>query len=173
MKTSITAVALAACAATTAAAQDYNFKVTNNLTEGVIAPLIVLDAVKAAPIMFTDEGKMTEAYITTILEGDPRPMNGKMPDAVAGPVLGKSGPPGVLIAAGETASADMFVFANVLRFYAKGDYTEGDTVIQGVYDISAGPGTVLLNRYDIGHNEGTMEMTLVDEGVVEVVITAN
>lgn len=173
MRTFFTAAALAVCAASTAVAQDFNFTVTNNLPEGVIAPLIVLDAVKAGPVMFNDDGTMTEAYIATILEGDPRPMNGTMPDAVAGPVLGTSGPPGVLIAAGETASADMFIFANVLRFYAKGDYTEGDTVIQGVYDISAGPGTILLNRYDIGHNEGTMEMTLVDEGVVEVVITAN
>jgi len=173
MKTLITAAALAACAASGAIAQDFKFTVTNNMAEDVIAPLIVLDAVKAAPIMFTEEGGLTEAYISTILEGDPRPMNGKMPDAVAGPVLGTSGPPGVLIGPGETASSDMFIFANVLRFYAKGDYTEGDTVIQGVYDISAGPGTVLLNRYDIGHDEGTMKMTLIDEGVVEVVITAN
>jgi len=63
--------------------------------------------------------------VTTILEGDPRPMNGTMPDAVAGPILGTSGPPGVLLAPGETATADMFIFGNTIRFYAKGDYDEG------------------------------------------------
>ncbi|RPE72131.1 hypothetical protein EDD53_1274 [Pacificibacter maritimus] len=173
MKTLITAATLAVCAASAATANDYNISVTNNMAEGVIAPLIVVDAVKASPVMFTPEGGLSEAFVTTILEGDPRPMNGTMPDAVAGPVLGKSGPPGVLIAAGETASADMFLFGDVIRFYAKGDYTDGDSVISGVYDISMGGGTVLLNRYDIGHTEGTNEITLVDEGVVEVVITAN
>lgn len=173
MKTFMTAAVLAACAATAASAQDYKFTVTNNMADGVIAPIIVLDAVKAASTMFDEEGNMSEAYVTTILQGDPRPMNGTMPEAVAGPVLGKSGPPGVLIAAGETASADMFIFANTLRFYAKGDYAEGDSVISGVYDISTGPGTVLLNLYDIGKTEGTNKITLVKEGVVEVVITAN
>lgn len=172
MKTFIAAAALAVCAGSTASAQDFNFKVTNLRSEGSIAPLIVLDAVKASPVLFTDEGAMTEPYITTVLEGDPRPMNGTMPDAVAGPVLGTSGPPGVYIDAGEVAMSDMFIFGNTLRFYAK-DNTAGDVVVTGVYDISAGPGTVLLNAYDIGHDEGTMEMTLVEEGVIEVVITSN
>lgn len=173
MKTFIAAAAMAVCAASTANAQDYNFTVTNNSTGGDIAPLIVLDAIKASPVMFTEEGAMTEAYVTTILEGDPRPMNGSMPDAVAGPVLGTSGPPGVYIANGETATADMFIFGNTLRFYAKASYDDGDHVVQGVYDISAGPGTILLNRYDIGNDEGTNTLTLVEEGAVEVVITAN
>jgi len=172
MKTLIAATALVAGIATTASAQDFNITVTNN-SDSIIAPVIVLDAVQAAPVMFDAEGNMSEAYVTTILEGDPRPMNGTMPEAVAGPILGTSGPPGVLLAPGETATADMFIFANTLRFYAKGDYEEGDSVISGVYDISTGGGTILLNRYDIGHTEGTNEITLDAEGVVEVVIKAN
>lgn len=172
MKTLIAATALAVGIAANASAQDYNVTVTNN-SDTIIAPLIVLDAVLAAPIMFDGEGNMSEAYVKTILEGDPRPMNGTMPEAVAGPVLGTSGPPGVLLAPGETASADMFIFANTLRFYAKGGYDEGDWVISGVYDLSTGGGTVLLNRYDIGHTEGTNEITMNAEGVVEVVITPN
>ena len=172
MKTLIAATALVAGMASTASAQDYNVTVTNN-SDTIIAPIIVLDAVAAAPVMFDAEGNMSEAYVTTILEGDPRPMNGTMPEAVAGPVLGTSGPPGVLLAPGETASADMFIFANTLRFYAKGGYDEGDWLIAGVFDISTGGGTVLLNRYDIGHSEGTNEITMNAEGVVEVVITPN
>lgn len=175
MKTVFAAAALAAISALPAMAQDYNVTVTNLMPEGnTIAPLIVVDAVAATPIMFNEDGTLSDLFVTTILEGDPRPMNGKMPEAVAGPVLGTSGPPGVMIAGGETASADMFIFSNTIRFYAKGSYgPDADTVISGVYDISMGGGTVKLNRYDIGRSEGTNEITLVDEGVVEVVIKAN
>ena len=173
MKQLVAAASLAVCAASAASAQDYNVTVTNNMTEGVIAPLIVVDAVLASPVMFNEDGTLSAAFVDTILNGDPRPMNGTMPEAVAGPVLGTSGPPGVLIAAGETASADMFIFSNVIRFYAKGDYAAGDRVISGVYDISMGGGTISLNLYDIGNDEGTNEITLVQEGAVTVVITPN
>ena len=174
MKTTFAAAALAVLAVP-AMAQDYNITVTNNMPEGnTIAPIIVVDALLASPIMFNADGTMSDMYRTTVLEGDPRPMKGKIGDGVAGPVLGTAGPPGVLIAGGETATADMFIFANTIRFYAKGSYgPDADTVISGVYDISTGPGTVQLNRYDIGASEGTNEITLVDEGVVTVVIKAN
>lgn len=173
MKTVYAAVAFAALGAAPAMAQDYNITVTNNLDE-MIAPVIVLDALRASPIMFNEDGTMSDAFVTTVLEGDPRPMNGKMPEAVAGPVLGTSGPPGVLIGAGETASTDVFLIGtNTLRFYAKGSYTEGDYVISGVHDISMGGGTFGLNLYDIGNDEGTGEITQISEDAITVTITAN
>lgn len=174
MKTVFAAATVAVFSAVSAMAQDYNVTVTNN-TGGTIAPVIALDALRAAPIMFNEDGTMSEDFITTILEGDPRPMNGKMPEAIAGPILGTSGPPGVLIAAGETASADMFLIGtNTLRFYAKGSYgPDADTVVSGVYDISMGGGTFTLHRYDIGASEGTNEITLVEEDAVTVTIKAN
>jgi len=174
MRTVFAAAAFAAIAAVPAMAQDYNVSVTNN-SGGTIAPLIAVDALRASAIMFNEDGTLSDAYRTTILEGDPRPMNGKMPEAIAGPVLGTSGPPGVLIADGETAVADMFLIGtNTLRFYAKGSYgPDADTVISGVYDISMGGGTFTLNHYDIGASEGTNEITLIEEGVVTVTITAN
>ena len=173
MKTVYAAMAFAALGAMPAMAQDYNITVTNN-TDETIAPVIVLDAMRAAPIMFNEDGTMSDDFVTTVLEGDPRPMNGKMPEAVAGPVLGTSGPPGVLIAAGETASTDVFLIGtNTLRFYAKGSYTQGDTVISGVHDISMGGGTFGLNLYDIGHDEGTNEITQIGENAVTVTITRN
>ena len=46
-------------------------------------------------------------------------------------------------------------------------------MISGVYDISMGGGTISLNLYDIGNNEGTNEITLAQEGAVTVVITPN
>ena len=173
MKTVYAAMAFAALGAMPAMAQDYNITVTNN-TDETIAPVIVLDAMRAAPIMFNEDGTMSNDFVTTVLEGDPRPMNGKMPEAVAGPVLGTSGPPGVLIAAGETASTDVFLIGtNTLRFYAKGSYTQGDIVISGVHDISMGGGTFGLNLYDIGHDEGTNEITQIGENAVTVTITRN
>lgn len=173
MKTVYAAMAFAALGAMPAMAQDYNITVTNN-TDETIAPVIVLDALRAAPIMFNEDGTMSDDFVTTVLEGDPRPMNGKMPEAVAGPVLGTSGPPGVLIAAGETASTDVFLIGtNTLRFYAKGSYTQGDIVISGVHDISMGGGTFGLNLYDIGHDEGTNEITQIGENAVTVTIKRN
>lgn len=174
MKTFFAAVTVALFSAMSAMAQDYNVTVTNN-TDGTIAPVIAVDALRAAPIMFNENGTMSEDFVNTILKGDPRPMNGKMPEAIAGPILGTSGPPGVLIAAGETATADMFLIGtNTLRFYAKGSYGPGaDTVISGVYDISMGGGTFTLNHYDIGNSEGTNEITLIAEDAVTVTIKAN
>lgn len=155
-------------------AQDYHITVTNN-TDGTIAPVIVLDALLAAPIMFNEDGTMSDDYIATVVEGDPRPMNQKMPEAVAGAVLGTSGPPGVLLAAGESAEADMFlVGTNTLRFYAKGSYgPDADTVIAGVYDISKGPGTFTLDHFDIGVSERTKEITQIGEDALTVTITPN
>lgn len=168
------AAAAAALIAGPALANDFNIKVTSMLPEGkMIAPLIILDATLAEPFLFTD-GYLSEDFVTTVLEGDPRPMNGKIGAGVAGPVLGKSGPPEVLINGGETAETDLFIESSTIRFYAKGSYGPGaDTVISGVYDLAMGGGTIMLNRYDIGQSEGTNEITLVDEGVVKVVITAN
>ncbi len=174
MKSLLMAAVLAMLAGSMSSAQDYNITVTNMMDPGdIMAPLIVVDAVRANPTMF-DGGKLSEAFTNTILTGDPRPMNGTMPMAVAGPVLGTSGPPGVLIDGGETASADMYIEASTLRFYAKGDYgEETDSVISGVWDIAMGGGTLMLHRYDIGHFEGTGEITLVEENAVKVVITRN
>jgi len=174
MKIALGLTAALVLSAAPAMAQDYKVTVTNLKPAGsVIAPLMVLDASIAEPFMFAD-GKMTEDFINTIIEGDPRPLATKIGDGVAGPVLGTSGPPGVLIDGGETAVADMFIFANTIRFFAKGSYGEGeDKMISGVYDISAGPGTFKLNLYDIGHSEGTGEITLAEEGVIEVTIARN
>lgn len=174
MKLSKIAASIALLATAPAFAADYNFKVTSMMPKGkLIAPLIIVDAAAAEPVMYKD-GYLSDLFLETILKGDPRPMGMKLGAAVAGPVLGKSGPPGVQIDGGEVATNDLFVEANTLRFFAKGSYGPGeDTVITGVWDISMGGGTLMLNRYDIGHSEGTKKITLVEEGVVKVEITEN
>ncbi|KQI68801.1 hypothetical protein AN189_07950 [Loktanella sp. 3ANDIMAR09] len=164
--------AAAAVFAMPAIAQDYKFTVTNN-SEFDMAPLIVLDSALSDPLLFADGG-LSEEFKGVALEGDPRPMNGKVGAGVAGPVFGTSGPPEVWFAPGETGSADMFIESNTLRFYAKLDYADGaDTIVSGVYDIAMGDGTIQLDLYDTGISEGTNEITRVAEGVVEVVIIEN
>ena len=174
MKQFLLAAAATTIGTVSAHAADYKFTATNMMDAGHrIAPLVIVDAANAESTMF-DLGKMTELYTNTVLRGDPRPMNGKMPTAVYGAILGKSGPPGVQIDGGETASVDFYVVGSTLRFFAKGSYGEGeDTVISGVWDIAMGGGEVMLHRYDIGYSEGTGEITLVEENAVKLVITKN
>jgi len=153
-------------------AGDFNFTVTNMMEPGKLTgPIIVVDAARAEATMFNG-GKPSEAFTSMILNGDPRPMNGTMPDAVAGPILGTSGPPGVLINGGETASADMFIEATTLRFYARANFGD-DWVVSGVWDIAMGGGEVMLHAYDIGSTEGTGKITVAQENVIKLVITEN
>lgn len=174
MKSVILGAGLAMLAGTASYAGDFKFTVTNMQPEGMMmAPLIIVDAGRAEAVMF-DGDKLSAAFIDTILNGDPRPMNGTMPEAVAGPVLGKSGPPGVMINGGETAETDLYIEASTIRFYAKAGYgPESDTVISGVWDIAMGGGELMLHSYDIGHSEGTNKITVAKENVVKVVITEN
>jgi len=155
-----------------ASADDYNVEVTSMMEPGnLMAPLIVLNATMAEPVMF-DGNDMSEAFKTVATEGDPRPMNGEMPDAVAGAILGDAGPPGVLIDGGTTFAEDMIIFGTTLRFFAK-DESCADCIISGVFDIAMGGGEVMLHSYDTGQDEGTGEITVSRENVVKIVITAN
>jgi len=171
MKTLMLAAGIA-LAGTAAVANDFKVTVTNMMEEGnMIAPLIVLDATASQPIMF-DGFDLSDDFKAVATEGDPRPMNGKMPEAVAGAILGDAGPPGVLIDGGKTFEGDMIIFANTLRFYAK-DESCPDCLISGVYDIAMGAGEVMLHSYDTGQDEGTGDITIARENVVKVVVTAN
>jgi len=171
MKTLMFAAGLA-LASTAAAANDFNFKVTNMMDEGsMIAPLVVLNATLAEPVMFNGND-LSEDFKTVATEGDPRPMNGKMPDAVAGVILGDAGPPGVLIDGGKTFEGDMIIFGTTLRFFAK-DESCADCLISGVYDLAMGGGEVMLHSYDTGQDEGTGEITIARENAVKLMITAN
>lgn len=171
MKTFLMAAGLAVAGAA-ASADDYNFSVTNMMDEGsMIAPLVVLNATLAEPVMFSGND-MSDAFKTVATEGDPRPMNGDMPDAVAGVVLGDAGPPEVLIDGGKTFAMDMFIFGTTLRFFAK-DESCADCIISGVYDIAMGGGEVMLHSFSTGQADGSGEITVAKENAVKVVITAN
>lgn len=171
MKKMMLAVGVA-LAGSAALADDYKITVTNMMDAGrMVAPLIVLDAGLAEATLF-DGNKMSDLFKTVATKGDPRPMNGKMPEAIAGPVLGKSGPPGVLIDGGETASSDMFIPSTTIRFYAK-DESCADCMISGVWDLAFGDGELMLHSYSTGQEDGSGEIKLANENVVKVTIKAN
>ena len=175
MRHALLAVGALALAASAASAQDFNFSVTNLREEPdhYMAPIVIVDDAMAEPFLFAD-GYLTEDFIGAILDGDPRPLNARIGAGYAGPVLGNRNGQGPHIAAGETAAADYFITSERLRFYAKGGYSEGeDTVITGTWDVTPEGGEILLDLYDIGHDEGRRELVTVREGVVRLVITPN
>lgn len=175
LKSTLLAAGVLAVLGSAAAAQDFNFSITNLREEAdhYMAPLVIADDALAQPFLFAD-GYLTEDFIGAILQGDPRPLNAKIGAGYAGPILGNRNGQGPHIAAGETAVADYFITSPRLRFYAKGGYGEGeDTVITGTWDVTAEGGEVVFDLYDIGHDEGRRELVMVREGVARLVITPN
>lgn len=175
MKFALGALGVLCLVGTTASAQDFNFSITNLREEGdhYMAPLVIADDALSEPFLFAD-GYITDDFVGAILDGDPRPLNAKIGAGYAGPILGNRNGEGPHIAAGETAAADYFIDSPRLRFYAKGGYAEGeDTVITGTWDVTPEGGEILLDLYDIGHDEGRRELVKVREGVARLVIKPN
>jgi hypothetical protein len=175
MRHGILAIGTLLLAGGAASAQDFNFSVSNLRAEAdhYMAPIVIVDDAMAEPFLFAD-GYLTEGFIDAILNGDPRPLNAQIGAGYAGPVLGNRNGTGPHISAGETAAVDYFITSERLRFYAKGGYSEGeDTVITGTWDVTPEGGEILLDLYDIGHDEGRRELVVVQEGVVRLVITPN
>lgn len=159
-------------AGSAALANDYNFKVTNMLSQGqLVAPLVIVDAAAAEATLFSGS-EMSDDFKLVAVDGDPRPMNGKMEEAVAGLVFGTAGPPGVLFDGGETGEADIYIPSTTIRFYAK-DESCSDCIISGVWDIAMGGGELLLNSYTTGQEDGSGEIRLRSQGVLKVVMTKN
>ena len=161
-----------ALAGSVAAADDFNFTVTNMLAEGNwIAPLVIVDAGLAEATLFSG-GEMSEDFKFVAVDGDPRPMNGKMPEAVAGLVYGTAGPPGVLFEGGETGTADIFVPSSTVRFYAK-DESCPDCIVSGVWDAAMGGTEIMLHSYSTGQDDGSGVITVHAENVMKVTIVEN
>lgn len=168
-------LSLAACialAGSVAHADDFNFTATSLLEEGTwLAPLIILDATLAEPTMFSGS-EMSDLFKTVALEGDPRPMNSTMPEAIAGVVFGTVGPPGVMFEGGETGTADIFVPSSTIRFFAKDDSCP-DCMVSGVWDIAMGGGELMLHSYSTGQTDGSGVISRYADNVMKVVITEN
>lgn len=165
------AAVLAAMTSGAAFADTYSITVTNNLDEELLAPIVVTDT--------SNDGHFFEgAYVTPeaeeqILTGDPGKVVGRIGADMAAVGHGNDGPPGVLLKAGDSVTFEFETDATSLRILAMVAPTMvPDNYVSNVVDVHATDEvTVMLNRFDIGHNEGTMTNARIGDDAATVVIS--
>lgn len=169
MKPVLPLIGLGLCIAQAAAADSYTITVTNRMSDELLAPIAVTSAVND-PALF--EGRyVTQAAETQILTGDPSAVVAAI--SAVGVVHGNDGPPGVLLAAGGSVTFNYETDATALRILAMVAPTMvPDTYVTGVADIQAADSvTLLLDRFDIGNDEGTHVRSQIDVGAAQIQIT--
>lgn len=166
--TLLTAAALSVMA-TAALADGYSVTVTNNLADELLAPIVVTNT--------SNDGEIFEGtYVTKeaehqVLTGDPAMVVERIgPDAMVG--HGDEGPPGVLLGPGKSITFDIETDATSVRVFAMIAPTMvPDNYVSNVVDIHATPVAMAnLDRFDIGHDEGTMKNQKTGEAVATVKI---
>lgn len=151
---SILGAAAIAVLAGSASAGTYTVTVTNNMDEELLAPILITSAGNDMEI-FSGSYVTPEAE-AQILTGDPAMLAARIgPDAMVG--HGTDGPPGVLLAPGksvsfeiETEAASVRVLAMVAPTVVPDNYVTNVVNLFGVDMAEIG-----LDRFDIGHDEGT------------------
>jgi hypothetical protein len=166
------ATAVLALSSAMSFADTYSITVTNTLSEELLAPIIVTDAANDA-VFFTGNYVTAEAE-EQILTGDPSQVVMALGEGNAAVGHGNDGPPGVLLAAGDSVTFEFETDATALRILAMVAPTMvPDNYVTNVVDIHASDEvTVMLHRFDIGHDEMSMDnMMVMSDGGATVVIT--
>ncbi len=165
-----TALALALTSGA-ALAETYTVTVTNTLSEELFAPIVVTGA-ENDKFIFAN-GYVTPEAEAQILTGDPAKLVEAIGMNMAGVGHGMDGPPGVLLAPGDSVTFEVETGATTLRILAMVAPTMvPDNYVTAVADVSVGHEvTVSLDRYDIGNDEGTKKITAVSESVGTVTIS--
>ena len=163
-----TAMATAATGAfAEAMAEKYQVTVTNNLADELLAPILITNAANDSHIF--DGSYVTAEAEEQILTGDPGKLAMRIgADAMVG--HGSDGPPGVLLAAGKSVTFEISTDATSVRVIAMVAPTmTKDHYVSNVVDLHAADmAGAALDRFDIGHDEGTMKNMQVSEGVASV-----
>ena len=169
LKTYFIAAALFA-ASSTALADSYTITVTNNLDEELLAPILVTDAGNDRHIF--DGAYVTSEAEDQILTGDPKKLAMRIGEAMVSVGHGSDGPPGVLLAPGKSVTLNFDTDATALRVIAMVAPTMvPDNYVSNVVDVHAvEKASFDLNRFDIGHDEGTKMNMLVSSSVASVTI---
>lgn len=152
---------------TAAMAGTYSVTVTNNMDEELLAPILITDAKYDTEIF--DMSYVTPEAEHQILTGDPAQLAARIgPDAMVG--HGTDGPPGVLLAAGKSVTFEITTEATSLRVLSMVAPTMvPDNYVSAVIDLGMdGMMAHTLDRFDIGHDEGTKAITPVGEAVATV-----
>jgi len=164
------AAAFAAVSSGAALADTYSITVTNNLSDELLAPIVVTSAANDTHLF---EGTyVTAAAETQILTGDPAQVVMAIGESEAAVGHGNDGPPGVLLAAGGSVTFEFETDATALRILAMVAPTMvPDNYVSNVVDVHASPSsTATLNRFDIGNDEGTKINSMIAEEAATVVI---
>jgi len=153
LKLTLGAAALALTAGV-ASAGTYSVTVTNNLSEELLAPILITNVSNDAEIFMGNY--VTPEAEDQILTGDPAMLAARIgPDAMVG--AGTDGPPGVLLAPGKSVTFEIKTEATAVRVISMVAPTlSPDTYVTSVIDLT-GQDTIegSLTRFDIGHDEGT------------------
>lgn len=156
LRNSLLAATLLGIGINAANAASYEITVTNTLQDELLAPILVVPVSNDALIF--DGHYVTAEAEAQILTGDPAMLAGKIGDD-ATVAHGADGPPGVLLAAGKSLSFTIDTEASAVRIISMVAPTKvPDNFVSAVVNLDA-PLEVALNRYDIGHNEGSKMIT--------------
>jgi len=164
------AAVLAAVSSSAALADTFSITVTNNLSDELLAPIVVTSAENDAH--FFEGNYVTKAAETQILTGDPGEIVMAIGESDVAVGHGNDGPPGVLLSAGDSVTFEFETNATALRILAMVAPTMvPDNYVSNVVDIHATQRVeATLNRFDIGHDEGTKLNTMLANGGATVVI---
>jgi hypothetical protein len=164
----LTATLLSAAAGVQAGS--YEITVTNNLSDELLAPVLVAPVSQDSKI-FIGNYVSNEAE-TQILTGDP----GKLAKEIgmeATVAHGSDGPPGVLLAPGKSITFTVKTNADSVRLISMVAPTKvPDNFVSSVINLGA-PLSVTLDRYDIGHNEGNKQVSHVGNSAATVTIKSS
>lgn len=170
MKLLLTTALALGLGATAVMADSYSVTVTNNMSEELLAPIVLTDAANDGAL-FT-MGYVTEAAEAQILTGDPKTVVEAIGMDMVTVAHGEDGPPGVLLAPGKSITFDFETEATAVRLLAMVAPTMvPDNYVSALIDLNAGEISIELPRFDIGHDEGTKTNSRVAEGVATVSFT--
>jgi hypothetical protein len=157
-------------AAAVAQAGSYEITVTNNLADELLAPVLVAPVGQDSKI-FMGNYVSNEAE-TQILTGDPGKLAKKI-GREATVAHGSDGPPGVLLAPGKSITFTVKTDADSVRLISMVAPTKvPDNFVSSVVNLGA-PLSVTLDRYDIGHNEGSKQVSHVGNSAATVTIKSS
>jgi len=149
-------------------AKDYEVTITNNMSEELLAPILVTP-IKNDGKIFSGSYVSPEAE-TQILTGSPEKLVKIIGETKTIVAHGTDGPPGVLLAPGKSITFKTSTDMTAVRFFSMVAPTMvPDNYVSGIVNLST-PTTITLDRYDIGHNEGRKRIVHVSGNAVTVTV---
>lgn len=165
MATLAVTVLLASCANIMMSPRTYLFEVTNDLSDELLAPILVAPLAHDGKI-FVDSYVSDEAEVQ-ILTGDPGQLATAIGDS-ATVAHGNDGPPGVLLASGKSLTFRVVTSAPSVRVLAMVAPTVvPDNYVSTVVSLGDSVSTK-MDRFDIGHDEGSRTVSRVSTGAVSL-----